>query len=359
LALKHTLKRLAREGYARVLVHTGLWRLIDRWSAPRLVILAGHCVTDPATNGELPSDMKIDGARLEGLLRALGARFDLVTVGEGVARLERAERSSRSMVALSMDDGYRDNATVLPALLERAGAKATVFLESRPLFERRVSWSHKWFWVLARAGAEDATRGLVAHIRDGPTREKLSALLERPRPDLAYQAKRVLKYEARARERDGAVDALFAERGGDERALCERIYMTLEQAHELAANERFELGGHTVEHHVLTTLGPGEAAAEIADGRRALVEELGEQAGATFAYPFGRRWDFDQGCERAVLEAGFRSAVTTHPAANGARTVRTRLGRWMIDDSTRLHLLLCEACGGFELLRRLGLELAE
>jgi hypothetical protein len=31
----------------------------------------------------------------------------------------------------------------------------------------------------------------------------------------------------------------------------------------------------------------------------------------------------------------------------------------MIDDGTPLYLLGCEAAGGFELLRRLGLELAE
>ena len=45
--------------------------------------------------------------------------------------------------------------------------------------------------------------------------------------------------------------------------------------------------------------------------------------------------------------------------ANRAGSDRLRLGRWMIDGSTPLHHLVTEACGGFELLRRLGIDLVE
>lgn len=357
MSVKHTLKRLARDAYSRSLYHTGLWRLVSRVAAPRLVILAGHCVADEASNGDLPADMKIGGARLEEILRTLGRGFDLVTIGEGVARLERG--AGRSMVALSMDDGYKDNATVLPALLERTCAKATVFLESRPLFERRVNWSHKWFWLVDALGAEVAARQLVAHAGHEATLERLRRLLEERPADLAYQVKRVLKYEADPGDRDRALDALFHARGGDERALCDRIYMTLAEAHALDEDPRFELGGHTVNHHVLATLAPDEAAAEIADGRRALVEEFGEEVGRSFAYPFGRRWDWSAANAAAVEEAGFESAVTTHAAANRRGDDRYRLGRWMIDEDTPIHLLVTEAAGGFDLLRRRGLDLVE
>jgi hypothetical protein len=35
------------------------------------------------------------------------------------------------------------------------------------------------------------------------------------------------------------------------------------------------------------------------------------------------------------------------------------LRRIMIDEDARLHLIVAEACGGFELLRRAGLDLSE
>lgn len=356
MGLKHRLKGWLRDAYSAALAGTGLWRLVDRLSPPRLVILAGHCVADDAANGGLPADMKISAEKLERLLRALGRRFRLVTVGEGVAALDAGER--RSMVALSMDDGYRDNRSVLLPLLERVDGRCTVFLESGPLQERRVDWSHKWFWLLGKMSAEEATRQLMARVGDTDTLERLRRVLEEG-GDVAYRAKRVLKYHAPPADRDPAVDALFVAKGGDERALCERVFMDWGDVRALAASGRFELGGHTVDHHVLSTLDAAESARQIGEGRAALVEELGEDAGRTFAYPFGRRWDFEEKDVAAAASAGFTAAVTTHPAANDARSDRMRLGRWMIDEDTPLRYLVTEACGGFELLRRLGLDLVE
>ena len=52
-------------------------------------------------------------------------------------------------------------------------------------------------------------------------------------------------------------------------------------------------------------------------------------------------------------------ATTTHAGTNTPGSCPHRLARWMIDEATPLHLMAAEACGGFELLRRLGLDLSE
>jgi len=78
-----------------------------------------------------------------------------------------------------------------------------------------------------------------------------------------------------------------------------------------------------------------------------------------FAYPFGRRWDFDEASVAAVRAAGFDWAVTTHAGTNDADTDPWRLRRLMIDADVKPHLLVAEACGGFDLLRRAGLDLSE
>ena len=89
------------------------------------------------------------------------------------------------------------------------------------------------------------------------------------------------------------------------------------------------------------------------------MHELGEEAGRTFAYPYGRRWDFDDASMRAAAECGFAAAVTTHAGANEAGCDLYRLARWTIHEGARLHLIAAEACGGFALLRRFGLDLSE
>jgi peptidoglycan/xylan/chitin deacetylase (PgdA/CDA1 family) len=362
MSFKHRLKTTLRELYARTLFHTGLHALVSRAMPPRVTILAGHCVGpvggDPSwpQGLHLPDDMKISARKLEGLMRWFKARYELVTVGEGFARIE-SRGLKRSVVALSMDDGYRDNARVLGPLLQTVGAPATVFLESRPLDERKLNWSHKYFWILAKSSAFDFVHRYGEHCADRAPFHTMNTIIAEGRLDERYHLKRVLKYEADPHDRDRAVDLVFAELGGDEAALCDELYMTWDEARGLR-DAGVELGGHTVGHQILSRLAPAEQQREIADGAAAMRRELNNGL-STFAYPWGRRWDFDEHSKEAAKEAGFRCAVTMHAGINDARTDRFALKRLAIDESAELHLLATEACGGFELLRRFGLDLSE
>ncbi|MEM6567997.1 MAG: hypothetical protein AAF957_06275, partial [Planctomycetota bacterium] len=82
-------------------------------------------------------------------------------------------------------------------------------------------------------------------------------------------------------------------------------------------------------------------------------------SGRVFAYPYGRRWDFDDESVAAARAAGYACAVTTHAGVNGSGTDRYRLHRWPIHDGTALHHVGAEASGCFELLRRIGIDLVE
>ncbi len=350
--MKHRLKLLARELYARLLFHTGLWRLVDRSMPRRLVILFGHCVDAPEVNDGLPADMKIAPEALERILRFVQRAFDVRTVGAAAHELLSGE-SGRSLVALSMDDGYRDNATHLLPLLEPLGVPATIFLETRPLDSRRVNWSHKYFWLLGLLDVREIAQRYHDLSQDERAREALRALLAVPgSARFEYASKRILKYDADPSDRERVVDALFREHGGDERALCDRIFMTWDDARRLR-DAGWELGCHTVSHPILSRLGPTEAAGEIEDAACSMERELGDR-GRTFAYPFGRRWDYDAATSAAVREAGYAFAVMTHAGVNHEDADPWQLRRVAIDDHTRLHLLAAEVSGGFELLRRCG-----
>ena len=351
--MKHRIKLLLRSSYARLLFHTGLGRLVDRIMPRRLTILAGHCVTAPS-NARLPKDMKIEPAKLERILAWLGRRYDVTSVGEGVRRL--GVGGGRSLVALSMDDGYLDNRTHLLPLLARLGFGATVYVESRPLEERRVNWSHKFFWILDRAGEREFVESFGARCADGPAVRKLEALRAEGR-ESAYHLKRVLKYECAPAARNRAIDEVFAALGGDERALCDELYMTWADAKALAEGG-VELGGHTASHEILSRLDPESAAREVRTCREALARRLDLES-ASFAYPFGRRWDYDAKSKEAVRGAGFASATTTHPGTNRRGADPYELKRIMIDEDAELRLIAAEACGGFDLLRKVGIDLSE
>jgi peptidoglycan/xylan/chitin deacetylase (PgdA/CDA1 family) len=358
MSLKHRLKNSLREGYARLLFHTGLHRLVNRLAPRRLTILFGHCIADPGINGFLPVDMKMEESTLRRVLAWFKQHnYQLTNVQTGVAELSRSP-SGPSLVALTMDDGYKDNRTRLLPILKDYDASATVFLESRPLDARLINWSHKFHWVIQDGDVAGFARRYLAYSNDEPTKTKLRAALEAGGQKLAYRIKLIFKYDADPADREQVTDRIFREAGGDERALCDQLYLDWKQAEELAA-AGVELGGHTVNHVILSRLSPAEQAAEIGGCRRSLEQRLGTRVGRTFAYPFGRSWDFDQHSRRATTECGFELAVDTHSGTNEAGADRLALKRLPVDDKTPLHLLVAEACGGFALLRRVGLNLSE
>ena len=341
--IRHQLKQVLRECYARFLYHSGAHRLLDRWMPRRLLVLAGHCVATPE-NAALGPHMRIGGAELERILAWFATRYEVLDLGRALERLEQPGR--RSLVALTMDDGYRDNRTQLLPLLQRLGLSATVYLESAPLEERRPNWTHKFSWTLERTGAERYAQ--LYRERSGMA---LAAGLT------GYQLKRVLKYEAPLAERTRIVDELFREQGGDERALCEQLYLDWPAVRELD-RAGIEIGAHTHSHEILARLEPAAARREIQRSKELLERGLGHPV-PNFAYPFGRRWDYHAAAKEGARAAGFASATTTHAGTNRAGADRYELRRVMIGEDTRLYRLVAEACGGFDLLRRFGVELGE
>lgn len=350
---RHQLKLWLRRVYARLLFHTGLHAVVNRLMGPRLTILFGHCVSDEEVNGFLPAEMKIDGTRLESILSWFARRYSMVTIGEGVEQL--ATGAGGRLMALSMDDGYKDNRDCLLPILQRTGARATVFLETGPLESGQINWSHKFFWLLSRGeSVEGLAQGYRRRSLDVAVCERLGEILSGPESERVYQVKRALKYDAEREDRGRVIDELFAAGGGDEQGLCRALYLTWDDARALR-DAGVELGGHTVGHPILSRLDPPQQRAEVRDCAVAIEREL-RISPQVFAYPFGRRWDYDERSVEAARKAGFTAAVNTHAGTNHAGGFE--LARLPIDDGAELHLLVAEACGGFELLRRIGLDLS-
>ena len=83
-----------------------------------------------------------------------------------------------------------------------------------------------------------------------------------------------------------------------------RPVMTDDELRRLAAG--FEIGGHSIDHVMLTGLAPRELDHQLRDGKRRLEDVLG-RAITGFCYPGGAH---DRGIRDAVQAAGFRYART-------------------------------------------------
>lgn len=259
----------------------------------RLLVVAFHRVArefDPY-DPETP-----DAARFVRQLDAL-AGFDVVPLAAGLAAL-RAGRLPRTSVAITFDDGYREQLEVAAPLLEARGYPSTVFVSSGFVGGPNM-WHDRLLWALreGRVGARLDGVGLP---------EAVPAALEARRQLAARCIAAVKSLPMAARERAVAnVETVC------EAPTAPRLMLDVAELRALAARPGVEIGAHTRLHPILAACELDEARAEIVDSRADLAQWLGEEV-RLFAYPNGHEGrDFSSREVGLVREAGFSHAVTS------------------------------------------------
>jgi len=87
-------------------------------------------------------------------------------------------------------------------------------------------------------------------------------------------------------------------------------FMNWEQIRELS-REGFYIGGHSRSHRVLSVLRPGQVADEIASAKQVIEKNISKPV-HSFAYPYGKRADFDvKVCFPVLRDNGYKMAVST------------------------------------------------
>jgi peptidoglycan/xylan/chitin deacetylase (PgdA/CDA1 family) len=235
--------------------------------------------------------------RFEEQMRLLRERFSPIALRDLVAARESGTLP-RGSVAVTFDDGYRDNLKAAKPLLARHDVPGTVFVISRYVGSTRDFW---WDEL------DDLCR-LPTAVAAGLD---YRATWERLRP---------LPMDTRLAE----LDALWATIGGEPHAATS--VLGADELVELAAGRLVEVGAHTATHPVLPWLGRSAQLEEIRSGKAALEQMLGRPV-TTFSYPHGEYDEVSPGC---ALEAGLSCACTTRPEAVTSQTDPFRIPRLFV-----------------------------
>ena len=264
----------------------------------------------------------------------LGRVANVVPLHESLRALAAGRPLPPRAVALTFDDGYRDNLDLAVPELERRGLPATFFLVPG-LLDRRVE---PWWEAVAWA----VTEGTAAEASVAGRRMTLGARSERR--EVRRHAEEHLKRRDRgAREVALAeiVETLRPPRRDDLREL----FLDWPGARELAARG-FEIGSHSSHHAILSEESAEAQAADLAESRAALEEGLGVPV-TSVAYPNGGRLDYDAATLAAAAAAGFENGITTRKGVNGRNTPRFELRRVVVypDRGARVLRTLAEVAG--------------
>lgn len=233
-------------------------------------------------------------------MKILSTCFKPVPLVEAMEALQAGGLPKRS-VCVTFDDGYADNEKLALPLLEKYGIPATVFVSSGYLDGGRM-WNDTVIETIRLLGAKDVDLGCfeLGVVSIESTADKLVAIEKiigniRQWPPQKRQAS-VDEFQARVAN------------------LPDDLMLTGTQLKNLHARG-IEIGGHTRNHPILSSLSSLEAMAEIVDGKRDLEARLGQKIDS-FAYPNGRPGiDFNDAHAEMVRDAGFSWALTTQMGA--------------------------------------------
>jgi peptidoglycan/xylan/chitin deacetylase (PgdA/CDA1 family) len=324
-------------GYGRWLVAivlraTGVLAALRTWRARRgdVPVLLLHRV---GGTRELPEPLSIPPDVFRTLVNAAAHRYVIASWQACVDSSRR--RRGRPHIALTFDDGYRDNVRRAWPVVRDAGATATFFVVTGFMDGTEVPW-----WEVV-AAYHDALGAPFPRNRAGEATYGDAAETEIKR----LKSMQYTTFRRRVAE-------MTAELPRD--ALPPVEVMSWDDVRQLAA-EGAEIGAHGVTHAMLINCTDAEIDAELRGCRERLHAQLGREV-LLFAYPNG---DCNAHLASLTAGAGYRFAFTTERRYFNSATDPLRVPRISVTpklyspDGIRFSWALFEA----ELLGALGLLL--
>ncbi|MGA0103730.1 MAG: polysaccharide deacetylase family protein [Steroidobacteraceae bacterium] len=277
------------------------WNKGRRWigrvaqpaAAPRAAVLMYHRIAKP---GNDPWDMCVTPDNFRQQVEVLGKRCEVVSLEGLQERLESPRR--KPLVAITFDDGYRDNLLVAKPILTKAGLPATVFLATDYL----DSGTPYWWDILADLVMEPSlpsrlsvSAGGSELVWRGSSRSQLRTALWEWLVDMP------------AEDRSEAIRKLCTWAGHQPAFDPMRLPMTRLEVAQLVDEGLIGIGCHTAGHPRMTTLGH-EACLDEVLRSQTVCKSLGAGEPGLFAYPYGEHAALPRSIVKA---AGFRMACTS------------------------------------------------
>jgi peptidoglycan/xylan/chitin deacetylase (PgdA/CDA1 family) len=237
-----------------------------------------------------------------------------------LVRATRAGKSLRNPVAITFDDGYADNLEHASPILQQHQVPATIFVATAGLDNTR-----EFFWDdLDRIFLQpnrlpdslhlevgEKTVDINLHETDWANRNHWNVTLAED-PTARHRAYRqlcALLHNATVDQRDRALTQLHKWAGVRAQPRPTHRMMTLAQLRGLTRSGLIEVGGHTVNHPLLSCESGEVQHREIFDCK-ATLESVLQRPVTSFSYPFGGRRDYTAHSVAAVKAAGFDFACS-------------------------------------------------
>lgn len=297
--------------------HDILYRL-KKIRQEKSVILMYHQVCERRDD---PWELAVHPGHFQSQLEYLRKNFDVVPMSDLADGISR--RKMKRSVAITFDDGFKDNYTNAAPLLDWLEVPATFYVATTAIQNGAVYW-----W--------DALQHLIFHTEVLPRQFEMvingewvqftfhadHVLTKRlmhqicawnynlPVPNERVALYMLLWYNIKPlawSQQNSILAGIRDWAGQKDIPRHENETMSIRQMQELSRNPLFSIGAHSVNHAMLSKQEPMDQAYEIQESKRQLESWLGKPVNG-FAYPYG---NYSEVTQQIIRESGFRYAVST------------------------------------------------
>jgi peptidoglycan/xylan/chitin deacetylase (PgdA/CDA1 family) len=291
-------------------------------SEQRAAILMYHQVCEKAND---PWELAVHPNHFDQQLAYLKKTFNVVSISdlvEGVAR-----NKMKKTIAITFDDGFRDNYTNAAPLLDWHEAPATFYVPTTAVQKEEVYW-----WDSLQNIIYDS-EVLPGHLEMAINEARVTFTFRSDRvqtPRIVNQTKawnynlpipneRVSLYmllwhhikPLPYAQQNQVLEEVRNWSGSRNSNAGDSVTMSVREMQMLSQNPLFSIGAHSVHHAMLSQQAPEEQFFEIRESKWQIEKWLGKPV-IGFAYPYG---NYNHVTQQILKEAGFRYAVSTEPKA--------------------------------------------
>ena len=248
----------------------------------------------------------------------------------------------KNSVAITFDDGYADNYFFAKPILEELEIPATIFVTTSLIDSERELWWDELEQVFLHG--DELPDHLDVRLDNcrislntaNSTSEKVNDWNIAINENVSPRGKAYLRFHSTLKtlnhtKRNEIMNFLFNWSG--KKRVCRKYYRTMSSTEifDISKDGLIEIGAHTDNHSVLSSLTYKDQKEEILASKRKL-EEITNLTIKTFAYPFGSHLDYNKNSVSSVKEAGFSSSYSNFPLKISRRSDIFQQTRFLVRD---------------------------
>lgn len=288
-----------------VLYYLGITHLLLKFYLSKerdlpIVIFVYHRIVenlDSEVNANLTVNHLLKNFRQE--MKFLKEWFNIVTLDEAVQNIRRKISPNKPSVVITFDDGFEDNYRLAFPVLKELNIPATIFLTSGLIGTDKLPWVDKigesiFFTREKQLILNSFSMNTVFNL--GSVQDKRNSCEK-----ITIQLKE-LDYFERMRIAEEII-----QKAGNRQT--QKRMLNWQEVREMSENN-IDFGAHTMTHPILSKMPLDSAKTEINDSKTTIEGKAGI-AVKHFAFPNGRKEDFNDELKHYCEEIGFKSVATT------------------------------------------------